>query len=121
MAKPIRLEPEHNDDSERLPLGFESGENLASGDVYYDADTGDFMTQQQLDRKLAAAGAKAKRVVRAAVKYRLPSDPVESDLRSMIINVPVFGRLTTEELGRVMHGAIRKAYDAIRKRGGKRG
>jgi len=109
----IRLTPASDDDKERLALGFEAGDDLKAGDTYVD-DSGEFVSAQKLDKLLRTVSKTQKVVVRIPVRYRLTSDPIERELRRMIVAVPVIGTMNTDELGRVIHNAIRTVHDRLR-------
>ena len=109
----IRLTPQSDDDKERLALGFEAGDDLKAGDTYVD-DSGEFVSADKLDKLLRTVSKSKKVVVRIPVRYRLTSDPIEKELRRMVVAVPVIGTMTTEELGRVIHSAVRAVHDRLR-------
>ena len=109
----IRLTPQSDDDKQRLALGFEAGDDLKAGDTYVD-DSGEFVSADKLDKLLRTVSKSKKVVVRIPVRYRLTSDPIEKELRRMVVAVPVIGTMTTEELGRVIHSAVRAVHDRLR-------
>jgi hypothetical protein len=109
----IRLTPHSDDEKERLALGFEAGDDLKAGDTYVD-DSGEFVSAAKLDKLLRSVSKSQKVVVRIPVRYRLTSDPIQQELRRMVVAVPVIGTMTTEELGRVIHNAIRAVHDRLR-------
>ena len=114
----IRLEPYHDDDAERLPLGFDAARDLQAGRTYVD-EMGNLISSAQLTAKLRAAGDAPKRVVRITFRYRLTTDPPQMEMRRMVVAVPVIGHLTTEELGRLIHSATRNVHKRLRELGEK--
>lgn len=112
MADRIRLTPEDSDDETRLPLGFEALDDILRGDTYTD-ENGNLVSQAELTKRLKEQRG-VKRVARIKLRYRLPSDPVEDELRATFVNIPVFGRVDAAELARITHTATRNVYDALR-------
>jgi len=113
----IRLTPQVDEESELYPLGFEAIKDIQSGNVYVD-ENGDLVSQADLKKRLREVKGR-RRVVRVTLSYRLPSDPVEAELRTTVVNVPVVGSVDPDELARIVHTATRNVYDTIR--GRKRG
>ena len=108
----VRLTPKERNDETLLPLGFEALDDIKNGNTYTD-ENGNLISKAQLTQRLRDVKG-TKRVVRSKLLYRLPSDPIESELRVTYVNTVVFGRLTSDELARVVHAATRNVYDALR-------